>query len=76
MAHSGKRFKTENWSRQAKDVATGQVLFRRLSANFALALPFKDSQGGTWTLELSGLSKDTALRSNVASSKFHFGEAS
>jgi hypothetical protein len=55
---------------------TGQVLFRRLSANFAVVLPFKDSQGGTSTLELSGLSKDTALRSNVASSKLHFGEAS
>jgi hypothetical protein len=31
---------------------TGQVLFRRLSVDFALVLPFKDSQGGTSTLEL------------------------
>jgi hypothetical protein len=30
----------------------GQVLFRRPSVNFALVLPFKDSQGGTSTLEL------------------------
>ena len=29
---------------------TGQVLFRRLSVDFALVLPFKDSQGGTSTL--------------------------
>jgi hypothetical protein len=31
---------------------TGQVLFRHLSVNFALVLPFKDSQGGTSILEL------------------------
>jgi hypothetical protein len=30
---------------------TGQVLFRRLSVNLALVLPFKDSQGGTSTLK-------------------------
>jgi hypothetical protein len=28
---------------------TGQVLLRRLSVDFALVLPFKDSQGGTST---------------------------
>ena len=32
---------------------TGQVLFRCLAVNLALVLPFKDSQGGTSTLELS-----------------------
>ena len=32
---------------------TDQVLLRRLSINFALVLPFKDSQGGNSSLELS-----------------------
>jgi hypothetical protein len=33
-----------------KMLQTGQVLLRRPSVNFALVLPFKDSQGGTSTL--------------------------
>jgi hypothetical protein len=33
---------------------TGQVLFRRLSVNLALVLPFKDSQGGprAWSYQI------------------------
>ena len=38
-----------------KMLQTDQVLLRRLSVNFALLLPFKDSQGGTSSLELSDL---------------------
>jgi len=41
---------------------TGQVLFPRLSVNFALVLPFKDSQGGTSTLELSGFKRNSLRR--------------
>jgi hypothetical protein len=41
---------------------TGQVLLRRLSIEFALVLPFKDSQGGTSTLELSDCKKNTLHR--------------
>ena len=41
---------------------TGQVLFRRLSVDFALVLPFKDSQGGTSTLELSDFKKNSLHR--------------
>ena len=40
-----------------KMLETGQVLFRRLSVDFALVLPFKDSRGGTSTLELSDLKR-------------------
>jgi hypothetical protein len=35
-----------------KMLQTDQVLLRRLSVSFALVLPFKDSQGGTSSLEL------------------------
>ena len=42
-----------------KMLQTGQGLFRRLSVDFALVLPFKDSQGGTSTLELSDFKKDS-----------------
>jgi len=41
---------------------TGQVLFRRLSFNFALVLPFKDSQGGTSTLELPDFKRNSLRR--------------
>ena len=41
---------------------TGQVLFRRLCVDFALVLPFKDSQGGTSTLELSDFKKNSLHR--------------
>ena len=41
---------------------TGQVLFRRLSVNFVLVLPFKDSQGGTSALELSNFKRNSLRR--------------
>jgi hypothetical protein len=41
---------------------TDQVLFRRLSVNFALVLPFKDSQGGTSSLELSDFKRNSLRR--------------
>jgi hypothetical protein len=41
---------------------TGQVLFRRLSVNFALVLPFKDSQGGSSTLELADFKMNSLRR--------------
>jgi hypothetical protein len=47
---------------------TGQVLLRRLSVNFALVLPFKDSQGGTSSLELSDF-KSNSLRRHAPSEK-------
>jgi hypothetical protein len=47
-----------------KMLQTGQVLLRRLSVNFALVLPFKDSQGGTSSLELSDF-KSNSLRSHA-----------
>jgi hypothetical protein len=31
---------------------TSQVLFRRLCVSLVVVLPFKDSQGGTWLLNL------------------------
>jgi hypothetical protein len=31
---------------------TSQVLFRRLCVGLAVVLPFKDSEGGTWLLDL------------------------
>ena len=49
-----------------KMLQKGQVLFRRLSVDFALVLPFKDSQGGTSTgtstLELSDFKKNSLHR--------------
>jgi hypothetical protein len=47
-----------------KMLQKGQVLLRRLSVNFALVLPFKDSQGGTSSLELSDF-KSNSLRSHA-----------
>jgi hypothetical protein len=45
-----------------KMLQTGQVLLRRLSVDCALVLPFKDSQGGTSTLERSDFKKNSLLR--------------
>jgi hypothetical protein len=36
---------------------TSQVLSGRLCASCAAVLPFKDSEGGTWPLELSDLKR-------------------
>jgi hypothetical protein len=41
---------------------TGQVLFWRLSVKFALVLPFKDSQGGTSSLELTDFKRNSLRR--------------
>jgi hypothetical protein len=41
---------------------TGQVLFRRPSVSLALVLPFKDSQGGTSTVELSDFKRNSLRR--------------
>jgi len=45
-----------------KMLQTDQVLLRRLSVNFALVLPFKDSQGGTSNLELSDFKRNSLRR--------------
>jgi hypothetical protein len=45
-----------------KMLRTGQVLLWRLSVDFALVLPFKDSQGGTSTQELSDFKKNSLHR--------------
>ena len=44
-----------------KMLQTGQVLFRRPSVNFALVLPFKDSQG-TSAVELSDFKRNSLRR--------------
>ena len=38
-----------------KLLQTSQVLFRHLCVSYVALLPFKDSQGETWPLELSDL---------------------
>ena len=45
-----------------KMLQTGQVLFWRLSVKFALVLPFKDSQGGTSSLELTDFKRNSLRR--------------
>ena len=41
---------------------TGQVLFQRLCVSRAVVLPFKDSKGGTWALELSDFKRNYVCR--------------
>jgi hypothetical protein len=41
---------------------TSQVLSRRLCVSCAAALPFKDSEGGTWPLQLSDFERTYICR--------------
>src|SRR3974390_3563820 len=45
-----------------KMLQTSQVLSRRLCVSCAAVLPFKDSEGGTWPVELSDLKRSYICR--------------
>ena len=49
---------------------TSQVLSRRLCVSCAAVLPFKDSEGGTWPLQLSDFQKDLHLQARAGEKGF------
>src|SRR3974390_2254689 len=54
--------KTARILERQKMLQTSQVLSRRLCVSCAAVLPFKDSEGGTWPVELSDFKRSYICR--------------